>query len=105
MLRLTGGHDRRLDHGGAPGGVLGPEQAGDAGDVGARHGGAGHYVVADAPPVIERQLRRRHRAAVRGDHADAWRGDVGLHACHRPGGSVTLLARANGWERTLGAER
>ena len=74
---LTGGHDRRLDHRGAPVGVLRLDQAGDARHVGARHGGAGHHVVGDTAD-LERQVGCRSFLAVRGDHVDAGRRNVRL---------------------------
>jgi hypothetical protein len=97
LLALTAGHDRRLEHGGAPPGVLGPERADDPPDVGTRHGCAGHYAVGDAA-VVERQARERDRAAVRGDHADARRRDVRLQQTKELGNGTRSNSNSESWE-------
>ncbi len=78
---LTGGHDGGLDGGGAPVGVEGLEEAGDAGDVGARHGCAGLGVEEDAA-AVEGEPRRSGLAGERRQDAHPRRGDVRLHQTH-----------------------
>jgi hypothetical protein len=75
----TGCHDRRLDRGRAPVRMDGLEESGDAGDVRARHGGAGLGVKEDTA-VVEGEPGRSRLPGERRQDTDPWRGDIRLPA-------------------------
>ena len=78
---FTGCHDGRFDCPGAPVGVEGLEEAGDAGDVRARHGGARLGVEEDAA-VVEGEAGRTRQAGERRQDANPRRSDVRLPHTH-----------------------